>query len=705
MIQNQIGNNTTSSSPFVTAGDVIYFRGTDDKLWKVNSDGSGQLHIGNNTTKSTPFVTPDGWVWFQGRDNKLWKVFNDGSKQSQPRNNRTSSPPTVVGDWVYFRGTDDKLWRMKTDGSVQEQIGHNTTKSTPFVTPDAWVWFQGTDNKLWRVFSDGTGQSQLDPNTTASTPVVGDMQISEGTVGEWVYFQGTDNKLWRYFQAANALRTPTQTSKVRCYFLPYEKNWLRLKLMSVPASGETAKGGLVRRTLFRNAVLSNLAHLKIKPGDRGAIFQSLVNHVAGSPPPGGSVFTGLESVYLTLLADTTIRTLPQYAESLKLWNESAAGITADVGAVFYNEASDRLSLLSPATLQTLKPGGAHASFISSGAGLATNIESIADAMINQPFSKAPMISAPIMLRMKGAAAAPQGAAAVPQVSEQVQETTKQLALEAAVLRLLGLVLSAIPATELLGLMCNSAAATVGVYVASQYFQGVSPSSSTVVTVDGPPPGPGPVCTPDGIPVCTPDGTPVMDSTGEMTGDSWDIGLGDSGALDFSNVDVQNFAFDDSGNLVPVDDGSGGGGGGGCFVAETPVLMGDGSWKNIADVSPGEQVIWFDHLTGKQGKATVIAALASRAQPTWRATFEDGTVLHTTARQRFLHTVSQQPIAVTQLAAGHQLVAVTTERNLTQKKIVEIAAIGQKRTVYNLKVEAPHKFTVGRGKRLLALDKY
>ena len=70
-IQNQIANNTTSSSPFVTAGDVIFFRGTDNKLWKVNSDGTGQSQIGKNSTNSTPFVTADGWVWFQGTNNEL----------------------------------------------------------------------------------------------------------------------------------------------------------------------------------------------------------------------------------------------------------------------------------------------------------------------------------------------------------------------------------------------------------------------------------------------------------------------------------------------------------------------------------------------------------------------------------------------------------------------------------------------------------
>jgi hypothetical protein len=185
--QSQPGNNTTSSSPLVV-GDWVYFRGTDNKLWRMKTDGSSQNVINNNTTASTPFVTSDGWVWFQGTDDKLWKVFNDGTQQSQPGKNTTSSSPFVVGAWVYFRGTDNKLWRMKTDGSSQNVINNNTTSSTPFVTSDGWVWFQGTDNKLWKVFNDGTQQSQPGNNATSSSPVV---------LGAWVYFRGTDNKLWQ----------------------------------------------------------------------------------------------------------------------------------------------------------------------------------------------------------------------------------------------------------------------------------------------------------------------------------------------------------------------------------------------------------------------------------------------------------------------------------------------------------------------------
>ncbi len=289
-IQNQIGNNTTKSTPFVTAGGWVWFQGTDNKLYKVFNDGTQLSRPGANDAASTPFVTPDGWVWFQGANNELYKMFNDGSQQSRPGANDTLSSPTVVGDWVYFRGPKNELFRMNTAGSQQTQIGKQTTKSTPFVTPDGWVWFQGTngqllkifndgtqlsrpgandagssptvvnnvvywqgqknelfrmnpdgsgqtqigkqttkstpfvtadgwvyfqgtDDHLYRVFNDGTQLSRPGANDTYSTPVVGQVEISEGTVGEWIYFQSVNNQLTRLFQPVAPIATGTMQPK------------------------------------------------------------------------------------------------------------------------------------------------------------------------------------------------------------------------------------------------------------------------------------------------------------------------------------------------------------------------------------------------------------------------------------------------------------------------------------------------------------
>lgn len=144
MTQNQIGANSTSSSPFVAAGDVIYFRGTDNRLLRINSDGSDSYQIGTNTTNSTPFV------------------FSD----------------PLTGEWVYFQGTDNRLLKVRDDsaGSDLTWIGGQYTNSTPFVTFDATtqevhVYFQVVNNGLYRVNSDGSILSRSEPTRPTRPPL------------------------------------------------------------------------------------------------------------------------------------------------------------------------------------------------------------------------------------------------------------------------------------------------------------------------------------------------------------------------------------------------------------------------------------------------------------------------------------------------------------------------------------------------------
>lgn len=208
--QNQIGNNTTSSTPFVTADDVVYFRGTDDdKLWRVNSSGTGQFQIGTNTTKSAPFVFDDPaggeWVYFQGtghaRGDYLWKVRANsaGADLTHIGANKTASTPFVFVDpndgnvWVCFQGTDKRLLKVMSNpsGTGGMHIGRNYTNSTPFVFVDpkdgiARVFFQGTDNRLLRVNADGTEGMQLGTEKIDSAPVVA---FDEATQLAWVYYR------------------------------------------------------------------------------------------------------------------------------------------------------------------------------------------------------------------------------------------------------------------------------------------------------------------------------------------------------------------------------------------------------------------------------------------------------------------------------------------------------------------------------------
>jgi hypothetical protein len=187
ILQHNVGNNKTISMPWVSGG-WVYFRGTDDKLWAIKTDGTGQKNVGGNTMTSTPCVPGDGWIYFQGTDDQLWAIKTDGTGQRNVGGNKTASMPWVSDGWVYFRGTDDQLWTIKTDGTGQRNLGGNKTASSPCAPGDGWVYFQGTDSQLWAIKTDGTGQRNVGGNKTASTP------FSPGD--GWLYFQGTDNQLW-----------------------------------------------------------------------------------------------------------------------------------------------------------------------------------------------------------------------------------------------------------------------------------------------------------------------------------------------------------------------------------------------------------------------------------------------------------------------------------------------------------------------------
>jgi hypothetical protein len=180
-----LGGYKTRSTP-VVSGDYVYFQGTDDKLWKIKTDGTGGTNLAGYKCKSSPTVTGTN-VFFQGTDDKLWKINLDGSGGTNLGGYKCSSSPAVAGGYVYFQGTDYKLWKIRLDGSNGINLGLYQTRSTPFVT-DRYVFFQGTDNKLWRINLDGTGGSNLKGYQTISTPFA---------TPQHVYFQGTDNKLWQ----------------------------------------------------------------------------------------------------------------------------------------------------------------------------------------------------------------------------------------------------------------------------------------------------------------------------------------------------------------------------------------------------------------------------------------------------------------------------------------------------------------------------
>jgi hypothetical protein len=96
------GDNSTSSPPFVADG-VVYFRGTNNGLYRINIDGTGFTQIRGFETTSSPFVA-DGVIYFKGTTNLLNRVNIDGTGFQNIGGNSTSSAPFVAKGVVYFLG-------------------------------------------------------------------------------------------------------------------------------------------------------------------------------------------------------------------------------------------------------------------------------------------------------------------------------------------------------------------------------------------------------------------------------------------------------------------------------------------------------------------------------------------------------------------------------------------------------------------------
>jgi hypothetical protein len=80
------------------------------------------------------------------------------------------------------------------------------------------------------------------------------------------------------------------------------------------------------------------------------------------------------------------------------------------------------------------------------------------------------------------------------------------------------------------------------------------------------------------------------------------------------------------------------GGGGCFDAGTPVLMADGTYKNIEDIIIGDCVKSYNVYTNKLEESEVLKLHKIKEnQNLVVLTFSDGTILHTTMTHPFYTT--------------------------------------------------------------------
>lgn len=126
---------------------------------------------------------------------------------------------------------------------------------------------------------------------------------------------------------------------------------------------------------------------------------------------------------------------------------------------------------------------------------------------------------------------------------------------------------------------------------------------------------------------------------------------------------------------------------GCFTADTPVVMADGSRKRIDQVRVGDRVLAHDAVTGGEVPATVERVFTHEDVPTLRVSTTEG-VVETTATHPF-YVEGRGCTPASELCEGDVLHSLDG----AVVRVVSVQATGRARTVHNFTVAGLHNYHV------------
>lgn len=119
----------------------------------------------------------------------------------------------------------------------------------------------------------------------------------------------------------------------------------------------------------------------------------------------------------------------------------------------------------------------------------------------------------------------------------------------------------------------------------------------------------------------------------------------------------------------------------CFAADTPVVMGDGSTKAIAEVEVGDLVLAHNPHTGADEAREVLEAPVHEGSETWRVATADGGAVTTTETHRFW-VQGQGWTKACDLEPGNRLRGINGE---AEGIVAQVGPTGETATVHNLTV--------------------
>ena len=163
--------------------------------------------------------------------------------------------------------------------------------------------------------------------------------------------------------------------------------------------------------------------------------------------------------------------------------------------------------------------------------------------------------------------------------------------------------------------------------------------------------------------------------------------------ELSDADLESLSGGVGGLNTQCRPGGGSNLGGSCFAAGTPVLMADGAWRPIEQVTVGSAVLSYDENLGRVTANPVTKVLHHAAEPIHRAVVEGvGRDLLLTTNH---HVYSAGRFcAIRDLPPGAELFNFDLAQGEAPRRLLGLEPTDRSEPVYNFEVESAHTYFVG-----------
>lgn len=183
-------SNNISGKVVAEYGEWVFFENFyDNRVYRINKDGSGKLKINDNKMKIIKIQ--DGWIYYNGEyigdtyiATYFYKMRLDGTDKTKLYWYKPDYVE-VIGDWIYYFDSGmHKIFKIKNDGTENRTLVLNDWVEDMKIK-DGFIYFiggkdySGNENRgIYKVKVDGTSKIKLEDSSPEKIDVYGD----------WIYY-------------------------------------------------------------------------------------------------------------------------------------------------------------------------------------------------------------------------------------------------------------------------------------------------------------------------------------------------------------------------------------------------------------------------------------------------------------------------------------------------------------------------------------